>query len=350
MLKSSHGKIRFFFLYMLFSVIFIFAALECFVRLLHLAPLLPVVRFVEDPYMRFKTRPLSRFTGLSASREFAIDFQHNSLGFRDIEHSVNKPDGVFRILGLGDSFTYGAGVFFEDTYLLKLEQMLNKRSGQHPKVEIIKAGIPRFYPETERLLLEHYGLNFKPDLIIVGFVRNDVIDTFYGIDGVGVAKDGYLLSGNKLGQINEVSSWLYSHSHLFRIVVQRYRDKEDFLKKVADTEKYRDNGFLEKEWGKIEQEYDKMIELSHRNNSKIVFFNIPQDASWATPPSTYPPQRLSAWARSKEAPFIDITPAMQAASKKAKLYWKIDGHCNSAGYQVVADTLFSELTKAGLVP
>jgi len=349
-LKISCKSIGFFFSYILLSGAIIVSGLEGIVRLRGLAPLLPVVRFVEDSYMRFKTRPSSRFTGLSASREFDIDFKHNSLGFRDVEHSIEKPDGVFRILGLGDSFTYGAGVLFEDTYLYKLEKLLNARSGDHPRVEIIKAGIPRFYPETERLLLEHYGLKFRPDLVIIGFVRNDLIDTFYGIEGVGVSKSGYLLSGSRMGRIDELSSWLYVHSHLFRILVKKYNDHKDPINKIDNVELYRPNGFLEKEWRMMETEYEIIIDLALRNKFKVVLLNIPQDTSWETPPSTYPPQRLNTWALYNKVPFIDITLAMKKASETENLYWKIDGHCNSAGYQIIADTLFSELLKAGLVP
>jgi hypothetical protein len=90
----------------------------------------------------------------SASNEFVFEVRHSSWGARDVEHPTAKPPGVFRILGLGDSFTYGVGAAFEDTYLAMLENLLDARPGNHPRVEIIKAGIPRFFTEPERLLLQ----------------------------------------------------------------------------------------------------------------------------------------------------------------------------------------------------
>ena len=124
--------------------------------------------------------------GRNATDEFDYSYRHNSVGFRDVEHALSKPDGVFRILGLGDSFTYGAGAAFEETYLYRLEAMLDQRTGDHPTVEIIKAGISRFYPESERILFEQYGVHYSPDLVVIGFVPNDVIDACLGIDAVTV--------------------------------------------------------------------------------------------------------------------------------------------------------------------
>src|SRR3990167_658719 len=46
-----------------------------------------------------------------------IEIEINSNGLRDYEHDHEKPEGSIRILGLGDSVTFGAGVRFENTYL-----------------------------------------------------------------------------------------------------------------------------------------------------------------------------------------------------------------------------------------
>jgi hypothetical protein len=151
--------------------------------------------------------------------------RHNSLGFRDIEHACAKGEGVFRILGLGDSFTYGAGADFERTYLYRLEQMLNGRSGDHPRVEIIKAGVPRYYPQLERILLDRYGRAFSPDLVLVGFVPNDVIDTYLGVYAVTVDPSGFLVT-SEADELGALGTLLYMNSHVLRVILKRYVDHQ----------------------------------------------------------------------------------------------------------------------------
>ena len=133
---------------------------EIAVRLLSLAPPLQSqsIIYVPDDFIPFKPRPNSSFTGGARSDEFNFVLTHNSLGFRDTEHKQKKPANTFRILGLGDSHAYGLGASYQDTIFAQLEQMFSKRDGQHPSIEIVKAGIPRYFPAAELLLLKHYGL------------------------------------------------------------------------------------------------------------------------------------------------------------------------------------------------
>ncbi len=54
-----------------------------------------------------------------------VDHTHNSVGWRDREHDLEKPNGTVRILGLGDSYLWGQGVHLEDTLLARLEDRLD---------------------------------------------------------------------------------------------------------------------------------------------------------------------------------------------------------------------------------
>jgi len=73
------------------------------------------------PTLPYLPRPLSVSSGRSSTDEYDFEYRHNSVGFRDGEHAQEKADGVFRILGLGDSFTYGVAAKLEETYLYLLE-------------------------------------------------------------------------------------------------------------------------------------------------------------------------------------------------------------------------------------
>ena len=136
--------------------VLVLLATEGAVRLLGIAPQLQLQypRMVPDPYLPFRPPANATYVTREPSGDFELRVRTNSAGFRDTEHAIPKPPGVFRIVALGDSFTFGTGARFEETYLARLERLLNRRQGGHPTVEIVKAGLPRFYTEPERLLLK----------------------------------------------------------------------------------------------------------------------------------------------------------------------------------------------------
>jgi lysophospholipase L1-like esterase len=100
----------------------------------------------------------------------------NSLGFRDLEFAVQKQPGEFRVLALGDSFTYGQGVRLDLTWPQVLEARL--RAEHSGPVEVINAGFacgPGVNsPDGYDRWLASDGLQFAPDLVIVGLCLNDM--------------------------------------------------------------------------------------------------------------------------------------------------------------------------------
>jgi len=345
--NSQNLKTNVYFLFwgVVFSGISLFV-LEISTRFLDLAP--PVLqehsRYVSDRHLPFKPKPFSIISGRSSTGEFNYTYRHNSFGFRDVEHSRENHDDVYRILGLGDSFTYGAGVQFEETYLYQLERMLSMRDETHRKVEIIKAGIPRYYPKPERILLEKYGVNYSPDLIIIGFLPNDVINTYYGIDYLEVDNSGYLRSdeGKNVGVIG---TWLYKQSYFFRVLFKEYisyKNSKKYQPEWGDINK--SNGFHEKEWVKIENEFRKIISIARKIDSRVIFVHIPQKGPW-NDSHYYPSKRLSKLTKNNNAEFLDILPAMIKASKHKSLYYENDGHCTPAGHKIIAGEIFDYIVK-----
>jgi hypothetical protein len=134
--------------YAAFLVVSTVALLELSIRVWQLAPpLTERPNWVPDARIPYKYRPLSVRSQPPERGESPVDYRHNSLGFRDEEHVQEKPPGTFRIVALGDSFTYGVGVEFADTYLVRLERLLNTRPGS--RVEIIKLGIPAIHTHAK---------------------------------------------------------------------------------------------------------------------------------------------------------------------------------------------------------
>ena len=325
-------------------------AIEGAVRLAPPAP--PVEQYrnnVSDPLLPFKPKPLSATSGRSFSNEFDYVYRHNSFGFRDVEHAYAKDESVFRILGLGDSFTYGVGADFEQTYLYLLEKMFNERAGKHPSVEIIKAGIPRYYSEPELILLNEYGREYSPDLILIGFLPNDVIDTYYGLDAVVLDKSGYLKT-QVAAELGQFGTWLNQYSHALRILLRRftaYRMAQLYEPRREDV--YVENGFHERDWQRLEQDYEQMVSVADQFEADVVIIHIPQQAPWSEK-HFYPPERLANWATEHGAGFIDVLPALIQSSANDVLYYEKDGHATPTGYAIIAKEVHDYLISGGFVP
>ena len=78
------------------------------------------------PYMMIRSVYDSNPRGYFNSKN-AVIHRLNSMGWRDVEHRIEKTTGIYRILGLGDSFLFGFGVKRPDICINKLGKLLNAR-------------------------------------------------------------------------------------------------------------------------------------------------------------------------------------------------------------------------------
>jgi lysophospholipase L1-like esterase len=130
--------------------------------------------FQEDPVVGYRNKP--NFRGYAQG---FIHVETNPLGYRGKEISVQKPENMFRILGLGDSVTWGSGVADEDTYLRILERKLNEALPGKTAVrfQTVNTGVVGYSTHQELLTLERDGVPLCPDLAIVGYEPNDSYPT-----------------------------------------------------------------------------------------------------------------------------------------------------------------------------
>lgn len=105
---------------------------------------------------------------------FSASGGRNSLGLRNRELGPEKT-GTYRILFLGDSLIWSGNTSSGDLYTAVLERRLNSRSPNGPNsFEIINAGIPGYTTYQELEFLKIYGIDMQPQMVILGFVFNDL--------------------------------------------------------------------------------------------------------------------------------------------------------------------------------
>lgn len=82
-------------------------------------------------------------------------------------YSILKPENVFRIITIGDSFTYGEYVNDADTYSQKLEDMLNASICNNVlKFEVINLGVPGYDLLYTVERFNRRGSKYNPDLVL----------------------------------------------------------------------------------------------------------------------------------------------------------------------------------------
>ncbi|MDP8287340.1 MAG: SGNH/GDSL hydrolase family protein, partial [Candidatus Electryonea clarkiae] len=118
----------------------------------------------------------------------------NNKGLRGREVEYGKPEGVIRILYLGDSVTFGYRLINdEDCFPDKTEPILEENLGC--EIETVNAGIGGYSPWQEHLYLIEEGVKYNPDAVVLILVLNDFTQKFM-LTRFGGFWEGYQLAMN----------------------------------------------------------------------------------------------------------------------------------------------------------
>ena len=143
--------------------------------------------YVPDAEVGFRHR--AGFVGHERNAEYDVRIFIDGHGYRVPATPDDEATDALRIVGLGDSFTFGSGVEAEEVYLERIEDLLGERS-ERP-VTVINAGAGGMGLDNETRLLQADVDVLRPDIVIVGFyVGNDVRDVMVGYDRFVVDPDG----------------------------------------------------------------------------------------------------------------------------------------------------------------
>jgi lysophospholipase L1-like esterase len=102
----------------------------------------------------------------------------NDQGRRDAGATRDKPNGVYRIAVLGDSYSEAMQVARDETYWAQLPQYLRACGfAGDRKVEVLNFGVSGYGTGQQYLVLESSALGYRPDLVLLQFTNgNDVKD------------------------------------------------------------------------------------------------------------------------------------------------------------------------------
>lgn len=124
------------------------------------------------------------------SDEFDVAVEINALGLRDRPRTAEPAPGVFRVLAVGDSFTFGFGVTGDEAFPALLD-------ARRPDVEWLNGGVCGYGTDQALLFLEARGLAWRPRLVVLTLCSNDVEENLRD-EMYGRAKPRLVVDGERV--------------------------------------------------------------------------------------------------------------------------------------------------------
>ena len=249
----------------------------------------------------------------------------NSYGFRDYEYSLEKPANTYRIIALGDSHTFGAGVNLTDSYPKILEQLLNEKNDSQ-KYEVLNFGIPGANLVEKIELLKEKGISFSPDLVILQWNGDDRLNRTEWEEFIDSYIERYItehnLSKEKLDQFS-------------------YEEIRSEAQVAYMTIKFT-NGSPDRLRTELEEEFKELEEITQKREIKVVILLFHTTLFY---PSFNEKPILKDIAAKYKWPVIDC----DKYARREYFLDEKDSHLNQLGYKLISLEIYKKLIESSII-
>ena len=323
-----------------------------------------------DPLLGWIGRP-----GVVTQPSFAADdmddmhIHMNSDGCWDDPHKRSKPQGVKRIIFLGDSFTIGYGV---DRPFRFTDMMKEKLPGHY---EIVNMALWGYGTDQEFLLFKEKALQYKPDIVGLVLFLDDLYTTnLFSVNKGEFIKSKFVLrSDGSLSLTNVPVPDNHTKSLFFNFIISRVYHVRNFME-IGRTFMRQgwvsvfDRGFYEKKMHVltlrlISEIHSLALEHAIKFFLVIVPFKeqvllpdavfqalfFPPDMSKTSLDIRLPQKVIGSFAGLKKIAALDLYPYFKEHAKPASLFFKHDIHWTKEGHQLVADETVKFLRSKGYI-
>lgn len=302
------------------------------------------VMTAPNPDMTFMLQPNKDFVTLG------VPFRTNEFGFRD-EPLRPKTPGMFRILVVGDSVTFGTGVKNEETFPNVLEKKLAGRARPSHSVDVINAGISAYNIRNIRGQMQEFMPKIQPSLVVYVFVENDLDDS------VSPGPNNYLAAYDPQKPAEEpfvgddfAGMWMIKRQSM---------EKQGLFSKLKGLF---DNQFEEicqlppplilgnhpepnRRWTRFTQEFETMKALCEGSGARFVVY------SFALKNHSEPIlKRVEEICQAHQVPEASTLPIFNYSEYADRYSLVYDPHCNPQGHDLMADRLLSFLVESHSLP
>jgi lysophospholipase L1-like esterase len=351
------------------------------------------VWYRPDPQLGWTLRP-----GMNAwfTREGRARVTINAEGRRDRETTLNKPDDVYRIVVLGDSYSEAMQVEREQAYWWLLPERLASCGFQAGKrIEVLNFGVSGYGTAQEYVMLESRAIRYRPDLVLLQFTNgNDVRNNsfaledekyqpFYVLDRDGRLRidDSFATSDSfqaSLSLSRELARRASDHSRVLQLVrnvreipVVRKAHAGDNLGVEQGLEPVVLTPPKDRLWQEAWQITEGLIgmtsEYARRNGARFMLFTVPYaiqvhpDRKLREALATklgvedllYPDRRLEQFGTKNGVDVLPLAPVMQRLAEERQVYFHGfsnigmgRGHWNADGHRAAAELIAQHLCTA----
>ncbi len=292
--------------------------------------------------------------------DFDIHVKINDKGLRDKSYSYQRQKGVFRILVLGDSFTWGFGVEKEQIFTERIEK-------SQDNLEVINMGVSGYSTDQEYLLLKEEGLKYQPQLILLMFFDNDIYENSLAINYFIYPKPKFSIVNGKLiltsrplstkvSPLRKVHYFLRTHLITYNILVRVLLYNQ--IKPIKFSRQLVSGIKLWLIGKKKENPFEltcailsELKALSEAHGAQLVIIQIATQDQALDFDKTKP-NKLTKYCRAQNIPFLDLAEPFQdylRSNKKQSLQFANDRHWNANAHKLAAEIISSYLKEEDLI-
>lgn len=239
----------------------------------------------------------------------------NSFGMRDSEPD---PERNKKIVVLGDSFTFGFQAPQEKIFPYLLERALQE---EDPAYEVLNLAVSGYAIKDEVTALKYKGLQWNPDVIIVGYVMNDPeVEPIQQIPAY----------------FREPSWW--QHSHVLRLFARGKKRLEINFKGGGDYYRYLHAD--QKSWMSVVDGFDGIRTMAEGSSARVIVILFPDLwHDWAGYAYLDLHQQVADLARGDGFEVIDLVEYFSRYAPGDLRLSTSDGHPNELAHEIVTDAI-----------
>lgn len=266
----------------------------------------------------------------------ARSFEH-----KDYSYEKTKPEGVFRIAAIGDSFTFPPSMQFDDAWPKRLERMLNLNDrGRSGQAEVINFGEWGGSSLSEVRDVKQ-ALSYSPDLIVLEITLNDPPLKHYD-DEVRRLFHSFTISPEH--------NWLLYYWKSLGYLVTRFNNAQSHRKYIEFHRALFERGDT---WRAFGADLRFMNELCRAQGVKFAAFVFPfvHYGFGAEYPLADVHQKIDFLLDSFPIPHLDLLPAFDGVNpQRMVIEPNGDMHPNEIAHRIVADAVYNWLEREELIP